>query len=179
MRKTSAIAISLFICLTHTAGLGLANISHQGLQGGGSIIASTFTFGYSDTWGWTDSLQYQGWEYDVSRVSATIGRQSLIAAGTLGTSQAINTALMPKTLYHFTSVEGAAGIAARGGIQASMQGVHGMGTYLTSFNNTMMATIQGAQGTAVVIPVATEGLSISATWMPGTYIIRGASLLLP
>jgi len=56
----------------------------EGLKGGGSILANTFTFGYSDAWGWTDSTQYQGFEYDVSRFSANVARGALAGAGTAG-----------------------------------------------------------------------------------------------
>ena len=56
----------------------------EGLKGGGSILANTFTFGYSDQWGWTSSYEYQGFEYDVSRFSANVARGALAGAGTAG-----------------------------------------------------------------------------------------------
>ncbi|MCL1921287.1 MAG: hypothetical protein FWG50_09470, partial [Kiritimatiellaeota bacterium] len=66
----------------------------EGLQGGGSIIASTFTLGYSDVWGWTDSSQYQGTEYTVSRVSAAVGALAFVQAGALYASEAAGAALV-------------------------------------------------------------------------------------
>jgi len=41
------------------------------------------------------------------------------------------------------------------------------------------AAIQGASATEAVIPVATGGLSVSATYFPGTYIVQGAGVLVP
>ena len=98
MKNILAILISLVVCLAHTSGLCYASYSppiletrnwqletdSEGLKGGGSILANTFTFGYSDQWGWTDSTQYQGFEYDVSRFSASVAQGALIGAGTAG-----------------------------------------------------------------------------------------------
>lgn len=49
-----------------------------------SVLANTFTFGRSDALGWTDSASYEGSQYTVSRVTATVARESLITAATLG-----------------------------------------------------------------------------------------------
>ena len=57
-------------------------------------------------------------------------------------------------------------------------GNYGYGTYLTGFNNATVAALQGASATEVAIPVATEGLAVSPTYFPGTYIVRGAGVLL-
>ena len=98
MKKTIATVISLFVCLSHTTGLCFASYSppiletknwqletdYEGLQGGGSILANTFTFGYSDAWGWTDSTQYQGSMYDVSRFSASVAQGAIIGLTTAG-----------------------------------------------------------------------------------------------
>jgi hypothetical protein len=53
---------------------------------------------------------------------------------------------MPEVLYHFTSLEGAAGIATTGGIEAGsgLYGTDGTGVYLTGFNSSIISTIQGA-----------------------------------
>jgi len=134
-------------------------------------FADPFTGVYADDCGNVDK------QYQTSRLLGRISREALWTASGLGASRAINAATMPKTLYHFTSAKGAAGIAANHGIRAG-HGFYGMGTYLTRFNNPVAATLQGARGTAVSIPVATEGLSVSATYFPGTYIVRGASVLL-
>jgi RHS repeat-associated protein len=106
-----------------------------------------------------------------------VSQQALLTAGGLGLSKGLNTLLMPKTLYHFTSAASAAGIEATGGIAAG-SGFYGTGVYLTGFNSATMATIQGARSTAAAIAVASEGLPVSATYFPGTYIVRGASVLL-
>jgi hypothetical protein len=60
----------------------------EGARGGGSIVANTFTWGGTDALGWTDSKQYQGSAYTVSRIAATVSREAFITAGTLGSSQA-------------------------------------------------------------------------------------------
>jgi hypothetical protein len=127
---------------------------------------------YADECGNFDSA------YQFSRIAGAISGNLLSTAAGLGATKAINAALMPKTLYHFTSAKGAASIAANGGINASMKGMYGMGTYLTGFNNATVATLQGARDTSAVISVSTEGLKVSATYFPGTYIVRGASVLL-
>jgi RHS repeat-associated protein len=113
-----------------------------------------------------------------SHGAGKIAQVCLTTAAGLGALKAANAALMPQTLYHFTSVEGAAGIAANGGIDAT-SGLYGYGTYLSGFNNAAMAALQGASATDVAVPVAAEGLSISATYFPGTYIVEGASVLVP
>jgi RHS repeat-associated protein len=107
-----------------------------------------------------------------------VAQVSLTSAAGLGAVRAANGLFMPSIVYHFTSVEGAAEIAATGGIEAG-SGFYGTGVYLTGFNSAAIATIQGATSTEVAIAVSTEGLVISPTIFPGTYIIREASLLLP
>jgi RHS repeat-associated protein len=54
------------------------------LQGSGSILANTFTFGGSDAMGWTDSNRYQGAGFDAARVSAGISRDAAIVLVTGG-----------------------------------------------------------------------------------------------
>ncbi|HRR33967.1 MAG TPA: hypothetical protein P5026_07715 [Kiritimatiellia bacterium] len=49
-----------------------------------SVLANAFTFGGTDTLGWTDSASYEGSQNTVSRVTATVARESLITAATLG-----------------------------------------------------------------------------------------------
>lgn len=56
----------------------------EGLGGGLSVLANAFTFGGTDALGWTDSASYEGSQYTVSRVTATVARESLITAATLG-----------------------------------------------------------------------------------------------
>jgi RHS repeat-associated protein len=114
----------------------------------------------------------------VSRFLGSVSQVALTQAAGLSAVRAINSSLMPSTLYHFTSAEGAAGIQAVSGISAG-SGVYGPGVYLTAFNNATMAGIQGAVQTEVAIPVVVEGLTVSATYFPGTYIVRGVSILLP
>jgi RHS repeat-associated protein len=85
----------------------------------------------------------------------------------------------PATLYHHTSVAGAAGIAATGGIRASATGIGGMGTYLSSSPSAAIATLQGAGATGAVVPVAAAGLRVTPTIVPGSFVVRGASVLVP
>ena len=112
-----------------------------------------------------------------SHGAGKVGQVCLTSAAGLGALRAANGALMPKNLYHFTSANGAAGIAATGGIQAG-SGLYGNGVYLTGFNSATMATIQGAASTEAAIAVSTEGLIMSPTYFPGTYIARGVSILI-
>ena len=60
----------------------------EGLIGGLSIIGNSFSFGLSDNLGWTDSTQYQGWEYTASRISAGIGTGAAYSAVGAGVAQA-------------------------------------------------------------------------------------------
>ena len=113
----------------------------------------------------------------MSRGGGQVAQTALTTAAGLGAVKALNGLMMPKTLYHFTSAEGAAGIMNTGGIAAG-KGYYGTGVYLTGFNSASMATIQGAVSTHSTVIVATEGLAVSATYFPGTYIIRAASLLI-
>jgi len=57
---------------------------YEGLGGGASITANTYTFGGSDYLGLTNSSQYQGAAYDFSRISSTIARETTITVATLG-----------------------------------------------------------------------------------------------
>lgn len=131
---------------------------------------------------WSDDNQglsdYERSLYEKSKTGGKVAQVCLTSAAGLGATRALNGLFMPKTVYHFTSAGGAAGIAARGGIQAG-SGLYGTGVYFTGFNSATMATIQGAASTEVAIAVSTQGLAISPTFFPGTYILRGASLLLP
>ena len=85
----------------------------------------------------------------------------------------------PSTLYHHTSQASAAGIAATGGIQASSAGIRGMGTYLSSSPSPFIATLQGAGQTGAVVPVSSAGLGLSRTIVPGSFVVRRASVLVP
>ena len=61
---------------------------NEGYEGGRQITANTLTFGATDSLGMTHSYDYQGWEYDGTRVLATGGRELLITAATMGSAQA-------------------------------------------------------------------------------------------
>ena len=47
-------------------------------------LIHTLLFGCTDNWGWTDSTQYQGFEYDVSRFSANVARGAAAGLVTAG-----------------------------------------------------------------------------------------------
>ena len=83
---------------------------------------------------------------------------------------------IPKSLYHFTSKEGAAAIRSSGVIRPG-SGLFGRGTYLTRFCSPFAAKIQGAKSVEVAITVTTEGLNISPTLFPGTYLVEGPIFL--
>jgi filamentous hemagglutinin len=70
---------------TSTMAGAAARSAAQGARGGASIAASTFTLGETDRAGWTNSAQYQGTAYDISRASARVGRNALIGAGVVAT----------------------------------------------------------------------------------------------
>jgi len=55
----------------------------EGFGNGLEIVANTFTFGGTDYLGWTDTSQYQGFEYDMSRYSSYVGAGALYIAGGL------------------------------------------------------------------------------------------------
>lgn len=83
----------------------------------------------------------------------------------------------PAVVYHHTTIAGAEGIAATGGIQASASGIGGMGTYLSGSSSAVTATLQGAAGTGAVVPVSSAGLGLTPTIVPGSFVVRGASVL--
>jgi hypothetical protein len=85
---------------------------------------------------------------------------------------------IPDNVYHFTTAEGGAGINKSGIIRASNFGIGGRGTYFTSSTSRTIATIQGAQGTAAMVRVPTAGLPLSRTLVPGSFVLKNASLLL-
>jgi len=101
-----------------------------------------------------------------------------VAAISYGAAGLANLYSVPANVYHFTTAAGGAGINATGGIAASSFGVGGAGTYFTASTSATIATLQGAQGTAAVVQVSTAGLSLSPTIIPGTFVLRNASLLL-
>jgi RHS repeat-associated protein len=53
----------------------------EGAKGGGSILVNEYSGGLSDKFGVTNSEQYQGAAYDAARVTATISKEALMAAG--------------------------------------------------------------------------------------------------
>jgi RHS repeat-associated protein len=53
----------------------------EGARGGGSILVNEYSGGLSDKFGLTNSTQYQGAEYDAARVTASISKEALLAAG--------------------------------------------------------------------------------------------------
>ena len=92
----------------------------EALHGGVSIVTSTLTFGLSDKVKLTDSSQYQGGAFTVSRVGATIGREALITAATLGLGTAARGgSAIAQTAYKGLLVTE----AATGGYQAG-QGIN-------------------------------------------------------
>jgi RHS repeat-associated protein len=80
----------------------------EGLGGGLSILANTFTFGATDMFGWTDSASYVGSEYSVSRFAATAARESVIALATLGIGSS-GSAAAQATYKGILAVEAATG----------------------------------------------------------------------
>jgi RHS repeat-associated protein len=90
-----------------------------------------------------------------------------------GASQVLNLYKVPETLYHFTSWENAAGILETGAIEPA-SGTYGEGVYLTRFNSSIMATLQGASSTEAAFQVSTEGLIVQSTPFPGTFLVSGS-----
>ena len=66
--------------------------SLERLEGSGSILANTFTFGYSDQWGWTQSTRYQEDGFDLARAGATLSREAALTVITLGAADVLNAA---------------------------------------------------------------------------------------
>lgn len=59
----------------------------EGARGGSSVMANQLSFGGTDRIGWTESQQYQGADYDATRVFGTISREVGLTALTLGSAQ--------------------------------------------------------------------------------------------
>ena len=107
-------------------------------------------------------------------IGGVVGNIELaIAAGGIARAYRI-----PDNVYHFTTAEGGAGINGLGAIRASGGGIRGPGTYFTSSTSPGVAIVQGAQGAAAVTRVSTAGLPLSRTLVPGTFVVRNASVLL-
>lgn len=106
-------------------GGGVTAGFNEGWQGGQQILANTFTFGGSDALGWTDTSQLQGAEYTGSRILATVGRESLIGAATLGSFQVARTG-SEAALYTYQGLQvvnaGRSGYAIGTGIDQVSQG---------------------------------------------------------
>ena len=62
----------------------------EGAKGGASIAANTFSYGYSDQWGWTDSGSYQGADYDQSRFFAGLSRSAFESAAFAAAGKALS-----------------------------------------------------------------------------------------
>ncbi len=71
-----------------TLGGGISGAG-SGAVGGAHIVNNSLSFGLSDSFGWTQSYSYQGSQYTASRVLADVGRESLVAAATLGVGNAL------------------------------------------------------------------------------------------
>lgn len=126
----------------------------EGAKGGASIVANTVTHGYSDQFGLTNSTQYQGGDYDASRVIAQVGDQALETAALAGAGNglqalrackygtAINTGaraaqalLAGKNLY-----DGARGI------QRGIQDIRSNKSNAWTYVGLVLSTIQAAEG---------------------------------
>ncbi len=124
-------------------------------------------FGSTVSFGLTDKINdYTGANSVVNKCSdsyryggyAGTANQLLMGGGLYST---------PKTLYHFTSKEGALLIAKEG--FKSSKGLWGEGVYATRFNSKILAKLQGARSVeAKVIINNTAGFK--PTPFPGTFI---------
>lgn len=63
----------------------------EGLVGGATVLADKFTFGAIDSLS-KAADSYKGWEYDVARKSATVARESLLAAAGIGLASKVGAA---------------------------------------------------------------------------------------
>jgi len=87
----------------------------EGLTGGLSVTANTLTFGGTDALGLTDSSKYQDSDYDFSRTSATVGRESLLAAGGIGLASKLGAAWKGTALARSAAGKHAGAIASVAG----------------------------------------------------------------
>ncbi len=78
---------------------------------------------------------------------------------------------LPPKLYHFTSLQNSRSISKDKVIHKSL-GHHGVGVYATRFKSPLIATLQRARSTEVAFEIPTQGMSISRTWIPGTFRIN-------
>ena len=99
-----------------------------------ALVAShgaAHTFGGTDALGWTDTASYEGSEYTASRVAATVARESLITAATLGVGTAARGgSAAAQTAYKgILMTEAATGgyQIGKGGVQIA-EGDYGAGT---------------------------------------------------
>ena len=73
-----------------TLGGGISGAG-SGAVGGAHIVNNSLSFGLSDSFGGTQSYNYQGSQYTASRVLADVGREGLVAAATLGVGNTLTT----------------------------------------------------------------------------------------
>ena len=79
-------------------------------------------------------------------------------------------ALIPSTLYHFTSAAGYDSIMADSLIKTG-GGLFGSGVYASQVNIPIIAKIMGAQSTERVITIAVDSVSKVPTLIPGAWKI--------
>lgn len=83
---------------------------------------------------------------------------------------------VPAVLYHFTSAEAAAAIAADGTITASAgfpTSLFGAGVYGSSSLSPFAAGLMGAGATDAAIAIPTAGLTVTPTLVQGSFVISG------
>lgn len=74
-----------------------------------------------------------------------------------------------RRLYHYTSIEAAAGIAREGVIRVGVRNLWGRGAYATAFSSPIGRALTGASSQQAVVPVVGGGRFIPTPW-PGTFL---------
>lgn len=138
-----------------------------------SILANTFSFGATDALGWTDSSQYQGWEYDASRLSANIARGATTGAATAGLGTLAAGGSTAAQVGYGTVL---AANAATGGYQVG-SGINSVadGNYLTGAGQIIGGglSIAGSISGAKAITPKPLGLGTDPTQAPPGTVWRG------
>jgi hypothetical protein len=150
----------------------------QGLVDFSAGMGDTASFGLTqyirDRSNIDGGIDYASDEYTYGGYAGVLGAVGTTAAGGFAFNVGVRAVGGARTLYHFTSVANAAGIAESGVIRASARGVYGSGVYFTSLNSAGYATVSGAASTQSVIVVPAVGLRVTATPWPFTFRVPAA-----
>ncbi|UXI70133.1 RHS repeat-associated core domain-containing protein [Tahibacter amnicola] len=147
----------------------------QGLVDFAAGMGDTASFGLSahirGLWDIDGGVDETSNSYRTGMVAGIPAATGTILAGGMAFNMGIRAVGGARTLYHFTSSAGAAGIAGDGVINASM-GMAGRGVYAAALPTRWLTF--GARGADVMLTIPTAGLRVGAGVWPGTFRIMGS-----